>query len=281
LFALAADKGKVGEKIAYARFIGQHRDTEKGLDLLDSLRREAPIESIVQHGIAIVRDQDSESEQADPAVASRVESWLEQGLREDPESLPLLMQKAEFLDVTRQYEASADQCRALLDHRGLDGVPRAIVLNDLAYLLSVAFNRPDAGSEALDYVKQTVDIIGPTSDVLDTRAVAYLAAGGVALLVGIALRDEPPLVLVAGADLAATLVIFAFSRAFGNSSFYDAYWSVAPVPIALYLALGPGAEEALPARQGLVLLLVGLWAVRLTHNWARGWTLLSRTGELE
>ena len=30
------------------------------------------------------------------------------------------------------------------------------------------------------------------------------------------------------ADVVATLVVFAFSRAYGNSSFYDAYWSVIP-----------------------------------------------------
>ena len=30
------------------------------------------------------------------------------------------------------------------------------------------------------------------------------------------------------ADVLATLVIFAFSRLYGNSTFYDAYWSVIP-----------------------------------------------------
>ncbi|MEZ5504442.1 MAG: hypothetical protein R3F38_00040 [Gammaproteobacteria bacterium] len=30
------------------------------------------------------------------------------------------------------------------------------------------------------------------------------------------------------ADLIATLIIFGFSRAYKNSSFYDAYWSVIP-----------------------------------------------------
>ncbi len=35
------------------------------------------------------------------------------------------------------------------------------------------------------------------------------------------------------ADLLATLVIFVFSRAYGNSSFYDAYWSVIP-PVLLF-----------------------------------------------
>jgi hypothetical protein len=35
------------------------------------------------------------------------------------------------------------------------------------------------------------------------------------------------------ADVLATLAVFVFSRAFGNSSFYDAYWSVVP-PLLLF-----------------------------------------------
>lgn len=103
-------------------------------------------------------------------------------------------------------------------------------------------------------------------------AIAYLTALAVALVVGILLRSEHPLVVVVAADLAATLVVFGFSRVLRNSSVYDPYWSVAPVPIALYLALGPGLGEALAARQVLLIGLVGLWAVRLTWNWARGWS---------
>ena len=37
-----------------------------------------------------------------------------------------------------------------------------------------------------------------------------------------------PLYLAGLADLIATVVVFAFSAAFRNSSFYDAYWSIAP-----------------------------------------------------
>ena len=36
------------------------------------------------------------------------------------------------------------------------------------------------------------------------------------------------------ADLLATLVVFLFSRAYRNSSFYDAYWSVIPPLLALF-----------------------------------------------
>ena len=106
-------------------------------------------------------------------------------------------------------------------------------------------------------------------------AIAYLAAGIVALLAGIGLAGRHPLLIAAGADLAATLAVFAFSVAFRNSSFYDAYWSVAPVALAAWFALAPGSGMAPGARQILVIALVTLWSVRLTANWARGWTGLA------
>ena len=64
-------------------------------------------------------------------------------------------------------------------------------------------------------------------------AVSYLVAGAVAWLVGrwMLSMGYSPMWVAAGADVAATLVVFAFSVAFDNSSFYDPYWSVAPLPI--------------------------------------------------
>jgi steroid 5-alpha reductase family enzyme len=102
-------------------------------------------------------------------------------------------------------------------------------------------------------------------------AVAYLAALVAALLAGIAVGDRHPIAVALAADVAATLVIFAFSFAFGNSSFYDAYWSVAPPLVALWFVVAPGSQ-GVPERQILALACVALWAVRLTWNWARGWS---------
>jgi steroid 5-alpha reductase family enzyme len=114
------------------------------------------------------------------------------------------------------------------------------------------------------------------SDADRTRAflwitVAYLTALVAALIVGIALRDRHPLEIAFAADVAATVVVFGFSYVFDNSSVYDAYWSVIPPAIAVYF-VAAGAPDAVVTRQGLVLLAVLLWAVRLTWNWARGWT---------
>lgn len=69
------------------------------------------------------------------------------------------------------------------------------------------------------------------------------------------------------ADVLATLVVFIFSRAYRNSSFYDAYWSVIPpLLLAYWWAAGPLGLDSL--RCWLVAVVVGCWAVRLTGNWA-------------
>lgn len=99
--------------------------------------------------------------------------------------------------------------------------------------------------------------------------VVAIAAGGVTAWL---LRARAPWIAVLAADVVGTVVIFGFSRAFDNSSLYDAYWSVAPMAIAGGLfAFGhePGVSHV---RRTLVLVLVMAWGARLTWNWVRGWT---------
>jgi steroid 5-alpha reductase family enzyme len=83
---------------------------------------------------------------------------------------------------------------------------------------------------------------------------------------------ESVVVQLAVADVAATLAVFGFSVRYDNSSFYDAYWSVIPVWLVSYLAWLGWADNQVPVRVILVAALVWYWGVRLTHNWARGWT---------
>jgi steroid 5-alpha reductase family enzyme len=101
-------------------------------------------------------------------------------------------------------------------------------------------------------------------------ALVYALALVAAVVCAAAMTGSHPLAVALAADVAATAVVFAASRAFDNSSLYDPYWSAAPVPIAVYFAAG--AAEGVPAlRQLLVIALVTAWALRLTWNWARGW----------
>lgn len=99
--------------------------------------------------------------------------------------------------------------------------------------------------------------------------VAYLACIGAALALLYGLALPAPWDALA-ADVAATLVIFGFSRAYRNSSFYDPYWSVIPPLLALfwYARAAPGIDHV---RAWLVIALVWFWAIRLTANWTVHW----------
>lgn len=71
------------------------------------------------------------------------------------------------------------------------------------------------------------------------------------------------------ADVLATLVVFVFSRCFGNSSFYDAYWSVIPPLLVAYWWF-QSLPQVNTTRCVLIAVVVTLWAVRLTGNWVWG-----------
>ena len=77
------------------------------------------------------------------------------------------------------------------------------------------------------------------------------------------------------AHVVSTLVIFLFSTFYSNSSLYDPYWSVAPVPIYFFVALSDENGINLE-RIFLVGIPVCYWAFRLTHNWLRTWPGLSK-----
>ena len=69
----------------------------------------------------------------------------------------------------------------------------------------------------------------------------------------------------------ATLIIFIFSNIHKNSSIYDPFWHVAPIPIVFYTA----DQSTLPVMElYLVLSAFLFWSLRLTYNWYLNWTNL-------
>ena len=66
------------------------------------------------------------------------------------------------------------------------------------------------------------------------------------------------------ADIVATVVVFIFSLIFKNASMYDPYWSVQPMIIVGAFAIAKGLSWT-----GVgILLVIFLWGIRLTANWA-------------
>ena len=65
-------------------------------------------------------------------------------------------------------------------------------------------------------------------------------------------------------DVAATLVTFIFSLVLHNSSVYDAYWSLTPMVISVWLFI---EARAFSVWQILFLVMFNIWSLRLTINW--------------
>ena len=66
----------------------------------------------------------------------------------------------------------------------------------------------------------------------------------------------------------ATILIYLGSVLLKNSSLYDPFWSVAPVPIVLYLSIQ--SENSILLKM-LVVFPILLWSARLTRNWVISW----------
>jgi len=98
----------------------------------------------------------------------------------------------------------------------------------------------------------------------------YLIAAVAAVGTGFLVDGGHPVTTAATGCLAATLVVYLFSQLFGNSSFFDPYWSVAPLCVAAFW-LTASSPESVVARPIVVTAVVGIWAARLTCNWASQW----------
>ena len=101
-------------------------------------------------------------------------------------------------------------------------------------------------------------------------AIAYVIALAAAWVVADLVGGDRPLLALGLGYLTSALVIWVWSMAVDNGSMFDAWWSVLPLAAAVWLAFQH--VDGVPAlRIALVLIVVCVWAVRLTSNWARDW----------
>ena len=94
-------------------------------------------------------------------------------------------------------------------------------------------------------------------------SIIYIVVSAVGILTYIVLPFDMWLNLLL-ADIVATILTFVFSLIFKNASVYDPYWSVQPIVILLAFSI----FEEMSWFAILMLLVVCIWGVRLTANWA-------------
>ena len=78
-------------------------------------------------------------------------------------------------DLQKRYDDAATVYRKLLARKDLTGLRRAVVLNNLSFLVALAGSAAATDVDPLKLVQEAAKIMGPNSDILDTRAVVLIA----------------------------------------------------------------------------------------------------------
>jgi len=101
--------------------------------------------------------------------------------------------------------------------------------------------------------------------------IGYLATITACILIYPFFSHYHPILTALILDVFATIMIFGLSVIFNNSSFYDPYWSVTPIPIVIFWVWIVGEDTGNHIRQALIFALIFIWGVRLTINWIKRW----------
>ena len=102
---------------------------------------------------------------------AQVEGWFDQAQREHPDTPALVIQRSEFEGLIGNFDAVETSLRRYIEHEAITPQQKATAYNNLAYVLALQ----GKGRESMPLVEEAVQILGPISDLRDTRAMVYLA----------------------------------------------------------------------------------------------------------
>lgn len=164
----------LANQLQFTQFIGVHRDVDTAFDMLDKAANDSNLIPVAEVGMNIVRAKRSE---IGDKYDEKIDGWISAARREDPLSINAAMTEASFRDLQGRYEEAAQIYRKLLKNTDLVSSQRAAVLNNLAYMIALGAAKAESTNEALALLEQATAILGPRSDILDTRATILMRMG--------------------------------------------------------------------------------------------------------
>jgi tetratricopeptide (TPR) repeat protein len=143
--------------------LARQKSWQEALDLCERAWQSCPPEVIGGLSVAVLRGARANGEQC-----ARVERRLRTALQANPKATNLALQLADLLELQGRPDDAEAEYRRALERDGRN----VRVLNNLAWLLA---QKQGKGSEALTLINQAIEVAGPKADLLDTRAVIFLA----------------------------------------------------------------------------------------------------------
>ena len=109
-----------------------------------------------------------------PADVERIESWLNESLAKQPDNDMVLASFAQFREYQGRYDDAIQMYNKITGHPNAPPQALSMALNNLAWLLAL---RGEQGQRAVELVTRAINRNGPNAELLDTRGVAFSAAG--------------------------------------------------------------------------------------------------------
>jgi cellulose synthase operon protein C len=163
--------------IAMAAYVGRRGDLDKAFKLYDEARKSQSIVDVMPSALDALR---RHPDKATPQRFGMLEKWATEAFQAEADKphikpqIKLLL--AELYDLQGKYDSVIAIYRELL--KSPDSTPDqlAITKNNLAFILALTKDQSNA-AEALKLTEEAMQVMGPVSDLLDTRALAFLAQG--------------------------------------------------------------------------------------------------------
>ncbi|HWY87306.1 MAG TPA: tetratricopeptide repeat protein [Gemmataceae bacterium] len=166
LKSFAEKSGKMRSKLAVANFLAYNQRLEESLDLCEQALKELPAQQVVPIAVAAV----VLSAEPKPKQIQRVEAWVYNGQRQQPENVEWDNLLATLSERDENYAQAAALYRKVLQKE-----PQNLVANNnLAFLLGLQ----GKGAEANAFMGKALDaVVGLNGEVLDTRSVILRIQG--------------------------------------------------------------------------------------------------------
>ena len=157
--------------IAMAAFVGRRGDVDKSFVLLEEARKNQPVIEILPVALEALR---LHRDKASAEKFKLLEEWVQSGLQDEANTQHIKMLLAEVYDLQGRYTDVIKTYKEVLASKDITNFQRAQVQNNLAFIYALL---KENAADAVKMTNEAMQVMGPVSDLLDTRALAYLAVG--------------------------------------------------------------------------------------------------------
>lgn len=154
-----------------AGFLASRGKIDESLDLIEQHRRSARAAGYLPVAFEAARQR---IVPATPEQMARIEKIFESALREDPESSSIELLLANLREIQGRYDEVEAIYRKVLARPETPPNERAVASNNLAYILVLTGKNIDEAQKLID---ESIERLGPRTDLLDTRGLIALAKG--------------------------------------------------------------------------------------------------------